>query len=100
MFSLQKIIHRNDSTETLCTERDGWCLPKTSDDLRDTMSLMIKQIIRSKRPGNSLWIEAKLLGEVGIIVVINVRLSVSTAGIHLASQPIKHGCNNPSCIAV
>uniref|UniRef100_A0A8D0HJE2 General transcription factor 3C polypeptide 5 n=1 Tax=Sphenodon punctatus TaxID=8508 RepID=A0A8D0HJE2_SPHPU len=48
--SLQKIIHRNDSAEAECTERDGWCLPKTNDDLRDTMSLMIKQIIRSKRP--------------------------------------------------
>ncbi|KAM5299457.1 general transcription factor 3C polypeptide 5 [Ctenodactylus gundi] len=47
---LQRIIHRNDGSETLCTERDGWCLPKTSDDLRDTMSLMIRQTIRSKRP--------------------------------------------------
>ena len=51
LFSLQKIIHRNDGTESECTERDGWCLPKTSDDLRDSMSLMIKQIIRSTRPG-------------------------------------------------
>lgn len=51
LFSLQKIIRRNDGTESECTERDGWCLPKTSDDLRDTMSLMIKQIIRSTRPG-------------------------------------------------
>ncbi|CAM2103561.1 general transcription factor 3C polypeptide 5 [Lepidochelys kempii] len=48
--SLQKIIHRNDGMEAECTERDGWCLQKTSDDLRDTMSLMIKQIIRSTRP--------------------------------------------------
>uniref|UniRef100_A0A8C0GIB1 General transcription factor 3C polypeptide 5 n=1 Tax=Chelonoidis abingdonii TaxID=106734 RepID=A0A8C0GIB1_CHEAB len=48
--SLQKIIHRNDGMETECTERDGWCLQKTSDDLRDTMSLMIKHIIRSTRP--------------------------------------------------
>lgn len=48
---LQRIIHRNDGAETCCTERDGWCLPKTSDDLRDTMSLMIRQTIRSKRPG-------------------------------------------------
>ncbi|XP_005142551.4 general transcription factor 3C polypeptide 5 isoform X1 [Melopsittacus undulatus] len=47
---LQKIIHRNDGTESECTERDGWCVPKTSDELRDTMSLMIKQIIRSTRP--------------------------------------------------
>ncbi|KAK2506977.1 hypothetical protein MC885_017875 [Smutsia gigantea] len=47
---LQKIIHRNDGAEESCTERDGWCLPKTSDDLRDSMSLMIRQTIRSKRP--------------------------------------------------
>ncbi|XP_063792816.1 general transcription factor 3C polypeptide 5 [Pseudophryne corroboree] len=48
--SLQEVIKRNDGAETECTERDGWCLPKTSDQLRDSMSLMIKQIIRSKRP--------------------------------------------------
>ncbi|XP_075434901.1 general transcription factor 3C polypeptide 5 isoform X3 [Ascaphus truei] len=48
--SLQAIIHRNEGTETPCTERDGWCLPKTSEQLRDAMCLMIKQIIRSKRP--------------------------------------------------
>ncbi|XP_015222702.2 general transcription factor 3C polypeptide 5 [Lepisosteus oculatus] len=48
--SLKRIIHRNDGKETECTERDGWCLPKTSDELRDIMSNMIKQIIRSKRP--------------------------------------------------
>ncbi|XP_013915095.1 PREDICTED: general transcription factor 3C polypeptide 5, partial [Thamnophis sirtalis] len=48
--SLQKIIHRNDNVEAACTERDGWCLPKTNDDLRDTMSVMIRQIIRSQRP--------------------------------------------------
>ncbi|XP_010954215.2 general transcription factor 3C polypeptide 5 [Camelus ferus] len=47
---LQKIIRRNDGAENSCTERDGWCLPKTSDDLRDAMSLMIRQTIRSKRP--------------------------------------------------
>lgn len=47
---LQKIIHRNDGAESLCTERDGWCLPKTSDELRDTMSLMVWHTIRSRRP--------------------------------------------------
>ncbi|EPQ17577.1 General transcription factor 3C polypeptide 5 [Myotis brandtii] len=47
---LQKIIHRNDGAEETCTERDGWCLPKTSDDLRNAMSLMIRQIIRARRP--------------------------------------------------
>ncbi|XP_069093233.1 general transcription factor 3C polypeptide 5 [Pleurodeles waltl] len=48
--SLQHIIRRNDGAEAECTERDGWCLPKTSDELRDSMSAMIKHIIRSKRP--------------------------------------------------
>ncbi|XP_055256230.1 general transcription factor 3C polypeptide 5 isoform X2 [Moschus berezovskii] len=47
---LQRVIHRNDGAESSCTERDGWCLPKTTDELRDTMSLMIRQTIRSKRP--------------------------------------------------
>nr|XP_020026268.1 general transcription factor 3C polypeptide 5 [Castor canadensis]XP_020026270.1 general transcription factor 3C polypeptide 5 [Castor canadensis] len=47
---LQTIIHRNDGAENVCTERDGWCLSKTTDELRDTMSLMIRQTIRSKRP--------------------------------------------------
>ncbi|XP_004375849.1 general transcription factor 3C polypeptide 5 [Trichechus manatus latirostris] len=47
---LQKIIHRNDGAENVCTERDGWCLPKTSDDLRNAMSGMIRQALRSKRP--------------------------------------------------
>lgn len=48
---LQKIIHRNDGAEETCTERDGWCLPKTSDDLRNAMSLLIRQTIRAQRPG-------------------------------------------------
>ncbi|XP_068104926.1 general transcription factor 3C polypeptide 5 [Hyperolius riggenbachi] len=48
--SLQEIIKRNDGQEAECTERDGWCPLKTSEQLRDCMSLMIKQIIRSKRP--------------------------------------------------
>ncbi|KAM4695908.1 general transcription factor 3C polypeptide 5 isoform 3-T3 [Rhinophrynus dorsalis] len=48
--SLQEIIQRNEGKEMECTERDGWCLPKTSDQLRDAMCLMIKQIIRAKRP--------------------------------------------------
>ncbi|KAM9324309.1 general transcription factor 3C polypeptide 5 [Gastrophryne carolinensis] len=47
---LQELIRRNDNAETECSERDGWCLPKTSEQLRDSMSLMIKQIVRSKRP--------------------------------------------------
>ncbi|KAM8801618.1 general transcription factor 3C polypeptide 5 isoform 2-T2 [Rhynchonycteris naso] len=47
---LQKIIHRNDGAEETCTERDGWCRPKTSDDLRNAMSLMVRQAIRSRRP--------------------------------------------------
>ncbi|XP_067328088.1 general transcription factor 3C polypeptide 5 isoform X4 [Anolis sagrei] len=48
---LQEIVHRNDGAEgAVCSERDGWCLPRTSDSLRDAMSLMIKQVIRATRP--------------------------------------------------
>ncbi|KAG9353925.1 hypothetical protein JZ751_012049 [Albula glossodonta] len=48
--SIKKLIHRNDGKEEECNERDGWCLPRTPDELRDIMSSMIKQNIRSKRP--------------------------------------------------
>uniref|UniRef100_A0A8C7SJT3 Ral transcription factor IIIC subunit 5 n=1 Tax=Oncorhynchus mykiss TaxID=8022 RepID=A0A8C7SJT3_ONCMY len=44
-------VQRNDGQEEECDERDGWCLSHTSDDLRDIMSSMIKQVIRAKRPG-------------------------------------------------
>ncbi|XP_072096484.1 general transcription factor 3C polypeptide 5 [Mobula birostris] len=47
--SLKKIIHRNKGKETTCNERDGWCLPKTSDELRDRMSNMIKEMCRKNR---------------------------------------------------
>uniref|UniRef100_A0A674AFX0 Ral transcription factor IIIC subunit 5 n=1 Tax=Salmo trutta TaxID=8032 RepID=A0A674AFX0_SALTR len=49
------VIHRNDGQEEEeeCDERDGWCLSHTSDDLRDIMSSVIKQVIRAKRPGKT-----------------------------------------------
>ncbi|CAB1332806.1 unnamed protein product [Coregonus sp. 'balchen'] len=48
--SIRNVISRNDGQEKECDERDGWCLSHTSDDLRDIMSSMIKQVIRAKRP--------------------------------------------------
>ncbi|XP_036385454.1 general transcription factor 3C polypeptide 5 [Megalops cyprinoides] len=48
--SIKKIIQRNDGSEEECNERDGWCLPRTADELRDIMCSMIKQTIRSSRP--------------------------------------------------
>ncbi|MFT7817599.1 general transcription factor 3C polypeptide 5 [Arapaima gigas] len=48
--SIKKVIQRNDGQEEECNERDGWCLPRTVDELRDIMSSMIKQVIRSKKP--------------------------------------------------
>uniref|UniRef100_A0A8C7JGP5 Ral transcription factor IIIC subunit 5 n=1 Tax=Oncorhynchus kisutch TaxID=8019 RepID=A0A8C7JGP5_ONCKI len=45
----RNVISRNDGQEEECDERDGWCLSHTSDDLRDIMSSMIKQVIRAKR---------------------------------------------------
>ncbi|KAK6305349.1 hypothetical protein J4Q44_G00241290 [Coregonus suidteri] len=47
---IRNVISRNDGQEKECDERDGWCLSHTSDDLRDIMSSMIKQVIRAKRP--------------------------------------------------
>eukprot|EP00063_Salmo_salar_P009522 XP_013984357.1 PREDICTED: general transcription factor 3C polypeptide 5-like [Salmo salar] len=52
--SIRNVVHRNDGQEEEeCDERDGWCLSHTSDDLRDIMSSMIKQVIRAKRPGKT-----------------------------------------------
>ncbi|XP_045064217.1 general transcription factor 3C polypeptide 5-like [Coregonus clupeaformis] len=51
--SIRNVISRNDGQEKECDERDGWCLSHTSDDLRDIMSSMIKQVIRAKRPGET-----------------------------------------------
>uniref|UniRef100_A0A8C7JI14 Ral transcription factor IIIC subunit 5 n=1 Tax=Oncorhynchus kisutch TaxID=8019 RepID=A0A8C7JI14_ONCKI len=56
--SIRNVISRNDGQEEECDERDGWCLSHTSDDLRDIMSSMIKQVIRAKRSGEiSLTLE-------------------------------------------
>ncbi|CDQ69763.1 unnamed protein product [Oncorhynchus mykiss] len=51
--SIRNMFFRNDGQEEECDERDGWCLSHTSDDLRDIMSSMIKQVIRAKRPGKT-----------------------------------------------
>uniref|UniRef100_A0A674A7T8 Ral transcription factor IIIC subunit 5 n=1 Tax=Salmo trutta TaxID=8032 RepID=A0A674A7T8_SALTR len=51
--SIRNVISRSDGQEEECDERDGWCLSHTSDDLRDIMSSMIKQVIRAKRPGET-----------------------------------------------
>ncbi|CAB1332804.1 unnamed protein product, partial [Coregonus sp. 'balchen'] len=50
VWHIRNVISRNDGQEKECDERDGWCLSHTSDDLRDIMSSMIKQVIRAKRP--------------------------------------------------
>ncbi|XP_063067113.1 general transcription factor 3C polypeptide 5 isoform X2 [Engraulis encrasicolus] len=46
---IQSIIHRNDGKEEVCDERDGWCMARTADELRDIMSLMIKKTIRESK---------------------------------------------------
>lgn len=48
--SIKKVIQRNDGEEKVCDERDGWCLPRTTDDLRDIISGMIKDVVRAQRP--------------------------------------------------
>uniref|UniRef100_A0A674A666 Ral transcription factor IIIC subunit 5 n=1 Tax=Salmo trutta TaxID=8032 RepID=A0A674A666_SALTR len=57
--SIRNVISRSDGQEEECDERDGWCLSHTSDDLRDIMSSMIKQVIRAKR--RTPWSGIKLL---------------------------------------
>uniref|UniRef100_S4RNT2 Uncharacterized protein n=1 Tax=Petromyzon marinus TaxID=7757 RepID=S4RNT2_PETMA len=48
---LQEIVHRNDGKETVCTEKDGWCLPRTCDRLRNIMSNIVRDHIRQRSPG-------------------------------------------------
>uniref|UniRef100_A0A8C8EJ85 General transcription factor 3C polypeptide 5 n=1 Tax=Oncorhynchus tshawytscha TaxID=74940 RepID=A0A8C8EJ85_ONCTS len=48
--SIRNMFFRNDGQEEEC---DGWCLSHTSDELRDIMSSMIKQVICAKRPGKT-----------------------------------------------
>ena len=48
--SIKKVIDRNDGEEKVCDEKDGWCLPHTTDNLRDIISAMIKKIIRAQKP--------------------------------------------------
>ena len=51
LLRIRKVIQRNDGKEEKCDERDGWCLPRTTDDLRNVMSSLIKQAVRDQRPG-------------------------------------------------
>ncbi|XP_060791409.1 general transcription factor 3C polypeptide 5 [Neoarius graeffei] len=50
---IKSIIHKNDGKEEVCDERDGWCLPRTPDELRNIISSMITQVARAKRPSLS-----------------------------------------------
>lgn len=48
---IQEIIHKNDGVEDVCDERDGWCLPRTPDELRNIISSMISQVVKSQSAG-------------------------------------------------
>ncbi|CAL8317776.1 unnamed protein product [Lota lota] len=48
--SIKEVINRNEGQETVCDERDGWCLPHTTDELRDIISAMIKKNVRAQKP--------------------------------------------------
>lgn len=50
---IKSIIHKNDGEEEQCDERDGWCMPRTADELRDIISSMITQVVRANRPALS-----------------------------------------------
>ncbi|XP_062867490.1 general transcription factor 3C polypeptide 5 [Trichomycterus rosablanca] len=49
IHKIQEIIHKNDGAEEVCDERDGWCLPRTADELRNILSSMISQVVKSKK---------------------------------------------------
>ena len=48
--SIKEVIDRNKGDEKVCDERDGWCLPHTTDDLRDIISGLIKKVVRAQKP--------------------------------------------------
>ncbi|XP_059894075.1 general transcription factor 3C polypeptide 5 isoform X1 [Gadus macrocephalus] len=48
--SIKEVIGRNKGDEKVCDERDGWCLPHTTDDLRDIISGLIKKVVRAQKP--------------------------------------------------
>ncbi|CAL1536397.1 unnamed protein product [Lymnaea stagnalis] len=41
---VQRMMHENDGKETVCTERDGWCIPDFTDMCRDIMSAAIEKL--------------------------------------------------------
>ncbi|KAG7263667.1 hypothetical protein CRUP_005206 [Coryphaenoides rupestris] len=57
--SIKKAIGRNKGEEKVCDERDGWCLPHTTDNLRDIISGMIKKLMPAKRRRSGLSILSK-----------------------------------------
>uniref|UniRef100_A0A2C9L6P8 Transcription factor IIIC subunit 5 HTH domain-containing protein n=1 Tax=Biomphalaria glabrata TaxID=6526 RepID=A0A2C9L6P8_BIOGL len=40
---VQKMLHENDGKETVCTERDGWCIPDFTDMCRDILSKSVEK---------------------------------------------------------
>ncbi|KAM9820490.1 general transcription factor 3C polypeptide 5 [Neosynchiropus ocellatus] len=48
--SVRELINRNDGSESVCDERDGWCVIGTTDLLREIISNMVKKVIRANRP--------------------------------------------------
>uniref|UniRef100_UPI0037E9C1E1 general transcription factor 3C polypeptide 5 n=1 Tax=Semicossyphus pulcher TaxID=241346 RepID=UPI0037E9C1E1 len=47
--SIKQVIDKK-GPDLVCDERDGWCVPGTTDRLRDMISAMIKKIIRAQKP--------------------------------------------------
>ncbi|BFZ20480.1 hypothetical protein BsWGS_23519 [Bradybaena similaris] len=41
---IQRRVHENDGQETVCTERDGWCVPDFTDVCRDTISDAVEKL--------------------------------------------------------
>ncbi|CAG5131466.1 unnamed protein product, partial [Candidula unifasciata] len=44
---VQRRVHENDGQETVCTERDGWCVPDFTDVCRDIISEAVEKLFAS-----------------------------------------------------
>uniref|UniRef100_A0A8C4QG94 General transcription factor IIIC, polypeptide 5 n=1 Tax=Eptatretus burgeri TaxID=7764 RepID=A0A8C4QG94_EPTBU len=47
--SLQALVHKNDGSENVCTERDGWCSTGTSNELRNQMMVLLQAVAQKRR---------------------------------------------------
>uniref|UniRef100_UPI00358EBF40 general transcription factor 3C polypeptide 5-like n=1 Tax=Myxine glutinosa TaxID=7769 RepID=UPI00358EBF40 len=58
--SLQALVHKNDGSEDVCSERDGWCSPGTSNELRNQMMVLLQAVAQKRRQASTASWESHL----------------------------------------